>query len=170
MPQKVVGSAPVVREPLALRREVLADVCRRLDAADVHFSVGVIGAGTAFYKAAVAQGHFGQFRGECEAELVAWLRRILATNLANLVRHYRGTRRRDVRLERRLAVEPEQSSRELDRGLATKQSRPSQRAIRCEQVMRLTDALEYLPDDYREVIILRQLEDRGKTERSGEAW
>src|SRR5262249_32653105 len=52
-----------------------------------------------------AHRDFGQFRGEREAELAAWLRQILANNLANLVRHYRGTGRRDVGFERRLLVE-----------------------------------------------------------------
>ena len=49
----------LLREPLARRREVLAEVCQRLDASDVQFSVGVIGTGTAFYQAAVALGHEG---------------------------------------------------------------------------------------------------------------
>ena len=49
----------LVREPLAWRREVLAQVCQRLDAADVQFSAGVIGAGKAFYEAAIALGHEG---------------------------------------------------------------------------------------------------------------
>src|SRR5258707_528940 len=61
-----------------------------------------------------AHRDFAQFRGTTESELVAWLRQILVTNLANLVRHYRGTQRRDVRLERQLAVELANSSRMLD--------------------------------------------------------
>src|SRR6516162_1982032 len=43
---------------------------------------------------------FDQFRGTTEPELAAWLRQILALNVANLVRHYCGTQGRDVRLER----------------------------------------------------------------------
>ena len=38
------------------------------------------------------------------------------------------------------------------------QSTPSQRASRREQAVLLADALSLLPDDYREVIILRHLE------------
>src|SRR5438477_4550466 len=60
---------------------------------------------------------FPQFRGTTEPELLGWLRQILASLLANLVRRYQGTQRRDVRLERQLAVELEQSSQALDRGL-----------------------------------------------------
>ena len=73
---------------------------------------------------------FGQFRGVSEAEFLGWLRQVLASVLANLVRHYQGTQRRNVRLECRLAVELDQSSQALDRGLASAQSSPSQQAAR----------------------------------------
>jgi RNA polymerase sigma-70 factor (ECF subfamily) len=105
-----------------------------------------------------AHRHFAQFRGTVEAELVGWLRQILAGLLANLLRRYLGTRRHDVRLERELAVELDQSSRILDQSLAISQSTPSQRAARREQAVLLADALSRLPDDYREVIILHHLE------------
>jgi ATP-dependent DNA ligase len=49
----------LLREPLARRREVLAELCQRLGAANVQFSAGVIGVGTAFYQAVIAQGHEG---------------------------------------------------------------------------------------------------------------
>jgi RNA polymerase sigma-70 factor (ECF subfamily) len=105
-----------------------------------------------------AHRHFGQFRGRTESELVGWLRQILASTLANLVRHYYTAQGRDVRLERELAADLDQSSRVLDRGLLAKQSSPSQRAARREQAVRLADALGRLPEDYREVVILRQLQ------------
>src|ERR1700676_4562408 len=57
-----------------------------------------------------AHRDFRQFRGQTEAELLAWLRRVLATGLADQVRRYRGTRRRDLRLERQLAADLDQSS------------------------------------------------------------
>jgi RNA polymerase sigma-70 factor (ECF subfamily) len=105
-----------------------------------------------------AARHFSQFRGETEPEFTAWLRQILATCLAHLVRRYYGTQARDVRLERMLEDELDQSSRALDRGLIAEQSSPSQRASRREQTVLLADALGRLPPDYREVIILRHLE------------
>ena len=49
----------LLREPLAQRREVLTEVCRRLDAVDVRFSEGVVGQGRALCAAALAQGHEG---------------------------------------------------------------------------------------------------------------
>jgi RNA polymerase sigma-70 factor (ECF subfamily) len=105
-----------------------------------------------------AHRDFGQFQGQSEVELAGWLRRILATNLANLVRHYLGTRRRDVRLERQLAAEVDESSRALEGQLAANLSSPSQQAARRELAVLLADALERLPDDHREVIVLRHLE------------
>jgi RNA polymerase sigma-70 factor (ECF subfamily) len=105
-----------------------------------------------------AHRDFGQFQGESEGELICWLRRILATNIANLTRHYLGTRRRDVRLERQLAAELDQSSRVLDGALVANLTPPSQQAARREQAVLLADALQLLPDDHREVIILRHLE------------
>lgn len=107
-----------------------------------------------------AHRDFGQFRGGTEKEFVNWLRRILASNLANQVGRFCGTRRRDLRLERELAAELERTSEALDRGLFAKQSSPSHQAARREQAVILADALEELPEDYRQVLILRHLEDR----------
>jgi RNA polymerase sigma-70 factor (ECF subfamily) len=105
-----------------------------------------------------AHRDFAQFRGTGEREWVGWLRQILAANLAHLVRHYCGTKRRDVRLERELVDELDQSSRFLDQNLAAPQSTPSHQAARREQAVLLADALKQLPDAYREVIILSHLE------------
>ena len=105
-----------------------------------------------------AHRHFVDFRGTVEAELVCWLRQILAGLIANLVRRYFGAQRRDVRLEQNLADELDRSSRAIGQSLAAQQSSPSQRAARREQAVLLADALARLPDDYREVIILHHLE------------
>jgi RNA polymerase sigma-70 factor, ECF subfamily len=105
-----------------------------------------------------AHRDFPQFRGATEAEFRGWLRQILASLLANLVRHYQGTKRRDIRLERQLGVELDQSSQALDRGLIAEQSSPSQQAVRREQAVVLAEALARLPDDWRELLILRHLE------------
>jgi RNA polymerase sigma-70 factor (ECF subfamily) len=105
-----------------------------------------------------ATRQFGQFRGATEPELTAWLRLILAGRLANFVRRYCGTQARDVRLEQALEVDLNQSSRAIDRSLIAVQSTPSQRAAKREQAVLLADALARLPDDYREIIVLRHLE------------
>lgn len=99
------------------------------------------------------------FQGKTETEFVAWLRRIFAGVLSNQIRRYYGTKRRDVRLERELAQDVDRSSMILDRNFVARESSPSQHVTRREQAVRLADALNHLPEDYREVIILRQLED-----------
>jgi RNA polymerase sigma-70 factor (ECF subfamily) len=101
---------------------------------------------------------FPQFRGKTANEFLGWLRQILASLLANLVRHYQGTQGRDVRLERQLIIELDQSSQAMDRALVTPQSSPSQQAIRREQSVLLAEALGRLPEEWRELLILRHLE------------
>jgi RNA polymerase sigma-70 factor (ECF subfamily) len=106
-----------------------------------------------------AHRNLAMFRGAAEGEFIAWLRRILSDRLTNLVRHYQGTKRRDVRLEREIAAAVDDSSRVLDSALASRQSSPSEQAARCEQAVLLADALDQLPDDQREVLVLRHLEE-----------
>jgi RNA polymerase sigma-70 factor (ECF subfamily) len=105
-----------------------------------------------------AHRHFAGFRGETEGALLGWLRQILGAILSNLVRHYYGTQRRDVRLERELTAELDESSQLLGQGLAAPDSSPSHQASRREQAVVLADALGRLPADYREVLVLRHLE------------
>ena len=90
------------------------------------------------------------FRGTTEAEEAAWLRQILARNLANAVRDL-GRDKRDVARERSL----EESASRLDAWLAAEQSSPSARAERNEEAVRLAEALAALPEAQREVVVLR---------------
>lgn len=101
---------------------------------------------------------FAGFRGTTEAELVAWLRRILASNLADWLRHYCGTARRNIRLEKTLPEAMDRTSRVLAGGLISPRSTPSRHAAREEQAVQLANALARLPEDYREVLVLRHLE------------
>jgi RNA polymerase sigma-70 factor (ECF subfamily) len=105
-----------------------------------------------------AHRQFPAFRGETADALAAWLRRILAGQLAHLVRRYYGTEARDVRLEQSIEQELDSSSQSLARGLSQPGSSPSESAARREDLVRLGDALERLTPDYRDVILLRQLE------------
>jgi RNA polymerase sigma-70 factor (ECF subfamily) len=105
-----------------------------------------------------AHRNFARFRGSDEPQLVSWLRQILAAKVANTLRHYLGTQGRDVRLEQELAVELDNSSRMLGQELAASLTSPSQGAARREQGVLLADALERLPEDYRNVIVHRHLE------------
>jgi RNA polymerase sigma-70 factor (ECF subfamily) len=99
-----------------------------------------------------------QFHGHSEAELTAWLRQILAHVLAHEMRRYHGTQQRDLGREVSLEQALAQSSQCLKEALAAPGSSPSQRAAQREQEVVLADVLARLPDDYREVIVLRNLE------------
>lgn len=101
---------------------------------------------------------FPQFRGTTEAELTAWLRQILAHALAHEVRRFRGTAKRDVDRERAIERQLNESSQRLQNVLAADDSSPSQRAVRHEEEVLLAEVLERLPDDCRQVIVLRNVE------------
>lgn len=105
-----------------------------------------------------AHRQFPNFRGETERQLMAWLRRILAGQLAFTLRHYMGTKGRDVRLERECLARLDHSSDRLDNTFAAAASTPSHAASRREQVLLLAEALNRLPENYREVIMLRHIE------------
>jgi RNA polymerase sigma-70 factor (ECF subfamily) len=101
-----------------------------------------------------AHRNIGQFRGHGDAEMAAWLRRILANQLAHLARDF-GRAKRDVALERSLEADLGASSARLGDWLAAGQSSPSQRAARDEDAVRLADALAGLPEPQREALVLQ---------------
>jgi RNA polymerase sigma-70 factor (ECF subfamily) len=104
---------------------------------------------------------FGRFGGSTEAQWRAWLRRILAHNLANVVeKHVRARkrdRRRQISLDRR-CVAVANSVAGHDPGVAGVQSSPSVQAQRREASAILADRLAQLPEAYREVLVLRHYE------------
>jgi RNA polymerase sigma-70 factor (ECF subfamily) len=108
-----------------------------------------------------ACANFGQFRGSAELEWLAWLRRILVNTLARLVETQVKARKRDLRREvsmDRLVRKLENSSAAFEAALASPQSSPSQQAERRELAAQVADQLARLPPDYREVIVLRNLQ------------
>jgi RNA polymerase sigma-70 factor (ECF subfamily) len=104
-----------------------------------------------------AHANLGQFRGQSEPEMVAWLRQILANVLAGSVRAF-ATEARDVVREQSLEAGLEESAARLEVWLAADQSSPSQRVIHFEQLARLADALAQLPADQREAVELHHLQ------------
>ena len=101
-----------------------------------------------------------QFTGREEAELLAWMRRILAHNLFNEHRRFSAKRRqatREVSIDHVLGG-IEQSSLSLGRGLADSAPPPSQLAAKREAAVAMADCLAQLPEDYRTVLVLRILE------------
>jgi RNA polymerase sigma-70 factor (ECF subfamily) len=100
-----------------------------------------------------------QFRGHSEAERVAWLRGILAHQLAHLARHYAGVQKRDVSRERSIDQSLARSSQRLDRLLTSREPLPDEQLAAAERRTRLAQILARLPAEYRQVIVLRNLQE-----------
>jgi RNA polymerase sigma-70 factor, ECF subfamily len=94
------------------------------------------------------------FRGRTTQEMAAWLRQILARNLAHAARDF-ARQKRNAALEVSIAATLDQSSARLEAWLADDQSSPSQRAERNDQLLRVAEALEKLPDEQRQAVELR---------------
>jgi RNA polymerase sigma-70 factor (ECF subfamily) len=115
-----------------------------------------------------------QFRGTTEAELIGWLQEILSHVLADEVRKAR-TDKRNLNLEKSLENIVADSSARLEAYLPAEQSSPSQQVQRQELLLRAAEALEKLPEDQRDVVMLRDLMNQpvaeiarqmGRTEKS----
>jgi RNA polymerase sigma-70 factor (ECF subfamily) len=92
-----------------------------------------------------------QFRGQDDAELAGWLRRILATTLENVLRDLHRDRR-DVRRERSLEADLAASSVRLAGLVADPAASPSEQVVYQERLLRLAASVEQLPADQREAI------------------
>jgi RNA polymerase sigma-70 factor (ECF subfamily) len=95
-----------------------------------------------------------QFRGRGEADMAAWLRRLLACNIVDALRAL-GRAKRDVARERSIEADLEQSSARLGACLAADQTSPSQAALQHERAIRVAQALATLPPAQRQALILR---------------
>jgi RNA polymerase sigma-70 factor (ECF subfamily) len=108
-----------------------------------------------------AHRDFHQFRGQSTNEFVAWLRRIVVHNILRVVEQHVLAEKRDVRREvslEEIGRRLEQSTARLETLLAVESDSPSHHAVERENEVLLADALAELPDDYRDVIVLRHIE------------
>jgi RNA polymerase sigma-70 factor (ECF subfamily) len=101
-----------------------------------------------------ACGNFAKFRGSDEPELVVWLRRILANHVLNLIKKQGAPGRCPESLEALL----DRASAQAHDALASPVSTPSAQASRREQAVLTAKALEALPLDYQQVLMLRYVE------------
>ena len=99
-----------------------------------------------------------QFRGNSDGERIAWLRTILGRVISREVRQYTGTLKRDPNRELDIPTALERSSVMLAGLLADNAPSPSMHADNREQQMIIAEAIESLSEDYREVIVLRNLQ------------
>jgi RNA polymerase sigma-70 factor (ECF subfamily) len=130
---------------LVANREVGGDVRQKIPASDlVQESL------------AEAWQAFDRFSGESDAELRAWLRRILLNNLANATARLRRTAKRNI--AREVSLDAEDASGYLAWQLPAVDESPSERAVASEEQAGLFEALNRLPAHYARVIGLRNLD------------
>jgi RNA polymerase sigma-70 factor (ECF subfamily) len=98
-----------------------------------------------------------QFRGTSDAERATWLRRILAHNLADMIKGL-ARAKRDVRRECSLEEALDRSTARLEECLEAVQTTPSGRAERSEELVRLAEKLSELPAAQRQAIEMFHLQ------------
>lgn len=106
--------------------------------------------------------NFGQFQGENEEAWRGWLGRIAEREVIHQLRRHRGADKRDLAREVALPAPANGSitgAPRLDQWLFKTQTTPSLLAVRKERAQLLADALARLPEDYREVLVLRNLQE-----------
>ena len=100
-----------------------------------------------------AQQKIRQFRGGTEPELLAWLQQILHNVACDEIRKGKA-KQRDLDLERSLNDAMNESSARLDAWLPDLQPTPTQQLVQQELLLRVAEALNRLPDDQRDAILL----------------
>jgi RNA polymerase sigma-70 factor (ECF subfamily) len=91
-------------------------------------------------------------RGSSEGERLAWLRQILIRTLLHAVRDF-GRDKRNVAREQPLVRLADHSSAQLEVLAAADQTSPSQVASRAEELLRVADALQELPEEQRAAVV-----------------
>jgi RNA polymerase sigma-70 factor (ECF subfamily) len=108
-----------------------------------------------------AHRDFGDFRGESQGELLAWLRQILIHSMhRTIARHIKAEKRdirRDVSIDQ-VSNRLEESACTLARQLPAQGDSPSAAMQREEATIEFANRLSDLPDHYRDVIVLRVLQ------------
>ena len=99
---------------------------------------------------------FSDFKGRTEPAFIAWMKRILQNNVAESIHRHITTQKRSVRRERNLNAK--QDSEALPIYIDSRQSSPSQRAMKGERIVELASKLDTLPEMQKEALRLRYLE------------
>jgi RNA polymerase sigma-70 factor, ECF subfamily len=101
---------------------------------------------------------FDSFQGETSAEWLAWLRRILQRNAVDQARYFGGTEKRKVGKEVSLAGAPTTGNASEMPEPAANSPTPSEQLLIRERELLVAEALTRLSPEYREVILLRNLQ------------
>ena len=98
----------------------------------------------------------GRFDGDDEDAFVAWVGRIMENNIRDKGKYFHAPKRRD----------PEGTTLPINEAdnVKTAGPTPSVEAVRAEDLVLVSKALEGLSEDYRQVIILRMVEGRSHKE------
>ncbi|HCO27604.1 sigma-70 family RNA polymerase sigma factor [Gimesia maris] len=101
-----------------------------------------------------------RFKGETEAEWLGWLRGILKHNTLDFARQFQGAAKRDVKREFSFDQYGTADSRSTVQKWELKDSTetPSRILMNREQEILMAEAVSELPEDYQEVIMLRNLQ------------
>ena len=105
-----------------------------------------------------AHRDFDNFAGQTEGEWLAWLRQILAHNTGDAVRHFGTAEKRAAKREVSLGGAGPDDSAGFAWEPPAPGASPSQLAVTNESELLLAEAIEQLPEDYRDVIVLRNLQ------------
>lgn len=97
-----------------------------------------------------------RFEGDDEEAFVGWVARIMENNIRDKGKYFQARKRRD----------PDGSTLPLNEAddVKTPGATPSVEAVRAEDLVLVSRALEGLVEDYRQVIILRMVEGRSHKE------
>jgi RNA polymerase sigma-70 factor (ECF subfamily) len=147
------GSAEALGEALEACRGYLLLIARRELGPDLQAKAGASDLVQQTFLE--AQRDFAGFHGDTKAELLAWLRRLLLNNLANFARDYRETAKRHIGREVRLPDADSSRFGDATDLRAEPGGSPSKQVMAHERTQALLQALEKLPPDYRQVVLLR---------------
>jgi RNA polymerase sigma-70 factor (ECF subfamily) len=108
-----------------------------------------------------AHRDFLKFRGQSEREFLAWLRQVFINCLHHAIDVHLKAKKRDVRCEisiEHVSTALDMSAQNLGNFLADPGPSPSAAMGRRERAVALADQLAQLKPDYRDVIVLRNLQ------------
>ncbi|MCS7469597.1 sigma-70 family RNA polymerase sigma factor [Stieleria sp. ICT_E10.1] len=100
----------------------------------------------------------GNFRGKSEGELRSWLKTIVTHTLINLAKKYQA-RKRDLRIERSIDQQMQESAIRIVGELSADQTSPSEHVMRQERAEQLADAMSLLLEDECEAVMLKHVHD-----------